>query len=208
MVEVTSEGWGRAHAPRHAAGLIRTQCLLRHHRLWKSKHSTWFCRWRENPRGDACCARLLLFLPSRWMRCYKVLGSPNIHCCQCPGSWLTLTDSWCSFGFWCAFIYLFIYLFAFRRMTVWVYSLFSHYASVMFPAHTSSFMAVAWGIPLQSRQYDSGEFLRLSFGFVFSNSYKKEFHFFLSLSQFNFDLNTFQVQWLRLLKYISAKTKK
>lgn len=104
--------------------------------------------------------------------------------------------------------YLFIYLFAFRRMTVWVYSLFSHYASVMFPAHTSSFMAVAWGIPLQSRQYDSGEFLRLSFGFVFSNSYKKEFLFFLSLSQFNFDLNTLQVQWLRLLKYISAKTKK
>lgn len=98
--------------------------------------------------------------------------------------------------------YLFIYLFAFRRMTVWVYSLFSHYASVMFV------MAVAWGIPLQSRQYDSGEFLRLSFGFVFSNSYKKEFHFFLSLSQFNFDLNMFQVQWLRLLKYISAKTKK
>ena len=68
-------------------------------------------------------------------------------------------------------VLLFIYLFAFRRMTVWVYSLFfSRYASVMFPAHTSSFMAVAWGIFLQSRQFGSGEFLRLSFGFVFSNS--------------------------------------
>ncbi len=48
-------------------GLIHEQHLCQHHCLWKSKHSTWFCRWSENPRlKPAVFVSCSLYPPGEW----------------------------------------------------------------------------------------------------------------------------------------------
>ena len=92
----------------------------------------------KNPRAEpAVYVSCSLYPPGEWGAAKSFIPQ-HTRCRQCPGSWLTLTDSCCAFGSGALLFFPF--------SIVWVYALFSHYASVMFPARTPSYMVAAWGV--------------------------------------------------------------
>lgn len=101
----------------------------------------------KKPKGKACCVCLLLSLPSRRVRWYEDFHPPSsTHTLSSTSRELTDSD-WQLLCFWfgCAFIFFPSHVGSCSPVCGFI-PLFSHYASVTFPAQTSSYMVVASGI--------------------------------------------------------------
>lgn len=92
-------------------GLNRTRRFRRHRRLWKSKHSTWFCRWSKNPRvKPAVFVSCSHYPPGEWGATKTLLPPHPTYAVLSMSRELTDSD-WqlVLFWFWCAFIFLFFF---------------------------------------------------------------------------------------------------
>lgn len=191
-------------------GLIHIQHLCRHHRLWKSKHSTWFCRWSENPRlKPAVFVSRSLYPPGEWGATKSFI--PLAFTLSSMSRELTNID-WqlVRFWFWCAFIYFFFF-----PVFSWLSVLNYHFFILCF-SYVSCSVIQLYGCSsrhtLQSRH--GGLVYKLNylvwFGYFFSNSsgisvcnikinagmliifvHGKALPLFLSLSQLKFFISLF-----------------
>lgn len=93
-------------------GLNRTRRFRRHRRLWKSKHSTWFCRWSKNPRvKPAVFVSCSHYPPGEWGATKTLLPPHPTYAVLSMSRELTDSD-WqlVLFWFWCAFIFFYFLL--------------------------------------------------------------------------------------------------